>query len=101
VRLAERGIGIMPLSKEFPNIDKRNLVPVLPDVRGPIIDLYYVYPKAIKNSKRVIIFGEFLQSCIPEDHKIRERMVHKEASMGNSPDIKHALDAIATKENRI
>jgi DNA-binding transcriptional LysR family regulator len=79
-RFAERGLGIVALSKEFPDIDKRNLVPILPDVIGPTIDLYYIYPKAIKNSKKVLLLGEFLQSCIPEEHKIRERVVHKEGS---------------------
>jgi len=70
----------MPLCKEFPDIDKHNLVPILPAVKGPIIDLYYVYPKAIKNSKKVIILGEFLKSRIPEDHKIKERAVHNEGA---------------------
>jgi DNA-binding transcriptional LysR family regulator len=74
VRLAETGIGIISLCKEFPHMDKRNLVPILPNVRGPIIDLYYTYPKVIKNSKKIMLFGKFLQSYIPEDHKIKEKI---------------------------
>ena len=50
-RLAELGLGIVALSKEFPGIDKMNLVRILPEVSGPTIDLYYVYPQALVNSR--------------------------------------------------
>lgn len=68
-RLAESGLGVVALSKEFPGIDKMNLVNILQNVKGPIIDLYYIYPAALKNSKRVKAFGEYLFSCIPEEAK--------------------------------
>lgn len=83
-RLAEAGLGIIALSKEYPHIHKLNLVPILPSVQGPIIDIYYVYPETIKNSKRVKIFGEFIKSKIPENFK---RLVplpgQKEGNMGD------------------
>lgn len=68
-RLAEKGMGIVALSKEFPGIADMNLVSILQDVKGPIIDLYYVYPEALKASKRVTVFGDFIKSCIPKDSK--------------------------------
>lgn len=68
-RLAELGLGIVALSKEFPGIDKMGLVNILPDVKGPVVDLYYVYPFALKNSKRVQVFGDYLARCIPEGSK--------------------------------
>jgi DNA-binding transcriptional LysR family regulator len=68
-RLAELGLGIVALSKEFPGIEKMNLVNILPDVKGPVIDLYYVYPKALKNSKRVQVLGRYLMDSIPADSK--------------------------------
>lgn len=68
-RLAEAGLGIVALSKEYPNIDKLNLLPILSLAKGPIIDIYYVYPKTIKNSKRVKVFSDFIKSKIPEDFK--------------------------------
>lgn len=68
-RLAELGLGIVALSKEFPGIDKMNLVKILPEVSGPVIDLYYVYPQALKNSKRVQVFGDYLKKSIPEHYK--------------------------------
>lgn len=69
MRLAVNGLGIVALSKEYPHIDKLNLVPILTTVPGPIVDLYYVYPESLKNSKRVKVFGEFLSSHIPEEFK--------------------------------
>lgn len=66
-RLAELGLGIVALSKEFPGIEKMNLVSILPEVKGPVVDLYYVYPSALKNSKRVQILNEFLMNSIPAD----------------------------------
>jgi DNA-binding transcriptional LysR family regulator len=68
-RLAEQGLGIVALSQEYPNINSMNLVPILPTVTGPTIDLFYVYPESLKNSKRVKVFGDFLVSNIPNDFK--------------------------------
>lgn len=64
-RLAELGLGIVALSKEFPGIEDMNLVNILPDVKGPIIDLYYVYPIALKNSKRVQVFEKYILESLP------------------------------------
>lgn len=68
-RLAELGLGIVALSKEFPGIEKMNLVNILPEVKGPNIDLYYVYPIALKNSKRVQVLKEYLMNSIPYEYK--------------------------------
>jgi DNA-binding transcriptional LysR family regulator len=68
-RLAELGLGIVALSKELPGIEKMNLLPILPQVKGPIIDLYCVYPAALRNSKRVHVFGKYLKDCIPIESK--------------------------------
>lgn len=68
-RLAELGLGIVALSKEFPGLEKMNLVSILPDIKGPIVDLYYIYPEGLKNSKRVKVFGEYLAASIPEESK--------------------------------
>ena len=70
-RLAELGLGIVALAKEFPGIEEANLVPILTDVHGPVVDLYYVYPVALKNSKRVQVFGEYLANSMPAESKRR------------------------------
>ncbi len=68
-RLAELGMGIVALSKEFPGIEKLNLVNILPEVKGPVIDLYHVYPLALKNSMRVQALGRYLMDSIPAASK--------------------------------
>jgi DNA-binding transcriptional LysR family regulator len=68
-RLAELGVGIVALSKEFPGIEKLNLINVLPDIKGPTVDLYYVYPTALKKSKRVQALGKYLSASIPNHSK--------------------------------
>lgn len=79
-RLAELGLGIVALSKEFPGIDELNLINILPDIKGPVVDLYYVYPMALKGSKRVQVFGTYLADAIPSyskkiAHEVEERKV--------------------------
>lgn len=63
-RLAELGLGIVALSKEYPGIEDLNLVNILPEIKGPTVDLYYVYPVALKNSKRVQALGKYLSDSI-------------------------------------
>jgi len=33
---------------------------VLPELEGPNIDAYFVYPEALRNAKRVAVFRDFL-----------------------------------------
>jgi DNA-binding transcriptional LysR family regulator len=68
-QLAEQGLGIVALSDEFPNITQLNLVKVLPEVKGPVIDIYYIYPQILHASKRVRAFGEYLERQIPQEWK--------------------------------
>jgi DNA-binding transcriptional LysR family regulator len=37
-----------------------DLVRVLPDLEGPRIDTYFVYPEELRNSKRIQVFRDFL-----------------------------------------
>jgi DNA-binding transcriptional LysR family regulator len=68
-QLAEQGLGIVALSDEFPHIKELNLVKVLPEIYGPTIDLYYIYPQSLQNSKRVKVFGKYLEEYIPQEWK--------------------------------
>ena len=58
------GIGAIPdyLSRHAPN-----LVEVLPELRGPSYDAYFVYPEALRDSKRIAVFRDFLLRKIAED----------------------------------
>lgn len=68
-QLAGQGLGIVALSDEFPGIKELNLVKILPEIQGPTIDLYYIYPQSLQDSKRVQVFGDYLEENIPPEFK--------------------------------
>lgn len=70
---AEAGLGIVSLSQESPLLRASRLIPVLPDITGPKIDIYYIYSKALGDFKRISIFKEFLQEIIARDHQPSSR----------------------------
>jgi len=51
------GIGVVP---DFVAAQHENLVPVLPDVPAPGFDVHLVYADALRQSKRVAAFRDFL-----------------------------------------
>lgn len=61
ISLAEKGFGIAALSTEMVQ-DNKNLIPVLPDHEGSVIDFFYIYPSLHKNAIPVKRFGEFVHS---------------------------------------
>lgn len=64
---AEAGLGIIAFSEEykyFPTFKGATLVPVLPEVKGPELTRYYIYPEQLKESKRVKAFGEYLENIL-------------------------------------
>ena len=51
------GLGALP---EFMVQDGSDLVTVLPELEGPQIDTYFVYPEELRNSARVTVFRDWL-----------------------------------------
>lgn len=51
------GLGALP---EYMVAGERELVRVLPDVDGPEIDAFFVYPEELRASKRIGVFRDFL-----------------------------------------
>ena len=51
------GIGALP---QFVVQGREDLVRVLPDLEGPQIDAYFVYPEEMRRSKRLQVFRDFL-----------------------------------------
>jgi DNA-binding transcriptional LysR family regulator len=51
------GIGVVP---DFVAANHTNLVPVLPEVPAPDFDVHLVYADALRQSKRVAAFRDFL-----------------------------------------
>jgi len=54
---AGAGIGALP---EFMVQGQSDLVQVLPELTGPTIDAYFVYPEELRSSKRIQVFRDFL-----------------------------------------
>ena len=62
-RATDSGLGIASLP-DYMVEAAPNLVRVLPQIEGPSLDAYFVYPDALRHSKRVDVFRNFLLSKI-------------------------------------
>jgi len=58
-RACQSGLGIAALP-DYLSSEADHLVPVLPEIKGPNIDAYFVYPEELRHSKRVAVFRDFL-----------------------------------------
>jgi DNA-binding transcriptional LysR family regulator len=65
LRATQSGLGISALP-EFMVQEAANLVQVLPELEGPRIDAYFVYPEELRNSKRIQVFRDFLLRKVAE-----------------------------------
>jgi DNA-binding transcriptional LysR family regulator len=45
-----------------------DLVHVLGELKGPKVDVFFVYPEELRNSKRVAVFRDFLLARLAEIH---------------------------------
>ncbi|MGE5503456.1 MAG: LysR family transcriptional regulator [Actinomycetota bacterium] len=64
-RAVKSGLGIAALP-EYMTQEADNLVHILPELRGPKLDAYFVYPEELRHSKRITVFRDFLLSKIAE-----------------------------------
>ena len=60
---ADLGIGSLPhyIANERPALRK-----ILPQVKTPVIEAYFVYPEELRTSKRVAVFRDFLLNEMPQ-----------------------------------
>lgn len=65
---AEQGLGIVCMAKENHLFANSSLVPVLAHEKAPKLNIYYVYPKHLKESKCVRAFGDFLRTISVEKY---------------------------------
>jgi DNA-binding transcriptional LysR family regulator len=75
VRVARDGLGIVSISQYQESAQNIELVRVLPDVEGPMIDTYYIYPKRLAGFKRVTVLGEFLVKKMEVEGKNPDAMI--------------------------
>ena len=59
LRAAQSGLGLAALP-EFMTHGATNLVQVLPELEGPRVDAYFVYPEELRSSKRIQVFRDVL-----------------------------------------
>ena len=64
-RAVQSGLGIGALP-DYSSHVVRNLVEVLPELRGTTIDAFFVYPEELRNSKRIAVFRDYLLSTLDE-----------------------------------
>ena len=57
------GIAAVP---EYMATEDDGLVRILPDLKAPKVDVYFVYPEELRNSKRVAVFRDFLLARLAE-----------------------------------
>jgi DNA-binding transcriptional LysR family regulator len=60
---SDLGIGAIP---DYMIADDTALVRLLPDLKAPKVDVYFVYPEELRNSKRVAVFRDFLLARLAE-----------------------------------
>jgi DNA-binding transcriptional LysR family regulator len=65
LRAVQSGLGLASLP-EFMVTEGASLVRVLPELQGPRIDAYFVYPEELRNSKRIQVFRDFLLRKVAE-----------------------------------
>jgi DNA-binding transcriptional LysR family regulator len=59
------GIGALP---DYIVSENPDLVHVLTELKGPKVDVFFVYPEELRNSKRVAVFRDFLLARLAEMH---------------------------------
>jgi DNA-binding transcriptional LysR family regulator len=67
VHAIRSGIGIGVVS-DFMLPEVQDLVRVLPELKSPKVDVFFVYPEELRNSKRVAVFRDFLLARLAELH---------------------------------
>jgi DNA-binding transcriptional LysR family regulator len=59
------GLGALP---DYMMAENQDLVKLLPELQHPKVDVYFVYPEELRNSKRVAVFRDFLLQRLAELH---------------------------------
>lgn len=59
LRAVENNLGIGPISNEGAAISRVPLIRVLPDFEGPKVDIFFIYPDALRSSARVMALRNY------------------------------------------
>lgn len=66
-RAVQAGLGLGALPHYLAN-EQGDMVQVMPELRGPTFDAYFVYPEELRHSKRIAVFRDFLIEQIAQSH---------------------------------
>jgi DNA-binding transcriptional LysR family regulator len=69
-RAVKSGLGIAALP-HYITEESPELVEVLPELEGPTMDAYFVYPEQLRHSKRVTVIRDFLLQQAQEDRNAK------------------------------
>lgn len=58
---AQSGLGIISLPDEYPDLNKSNLIRVLPCLDGPTLDAYFIYLKHMKGLRKIDLLVAYLE----------------------------------------
>lgn len=64
-RAVQSGLGIGALP-HYLHHETGNLVEVLPEIEGPEVNIYFVYPVELKHSSRIVLFRDFMLRQVGE-----------------------------------
>jgi DNA-binding transcriptional LysR family regulator len=59
LQAVKSGLGIAAVP-DYMNAEADGLVRLLPELKAPKVDVFFVYPEELRNSKRVAVFRDFL-----------------------------------------
>jgi DNA-binding transcriptional LysR family regulator len=65
LRAVESGLGVAALPN-FMEEETAELVRILPELQGPDVEAYFVYPEELRSSKRIAVFRDFLLRKVAE-----------------------------------
>ena len=57
------GVGVLP---DWMTEELKGLTQLLPELKAPKVDVFFVYPEELRNSKRVAVFRDFLLARLQE-----------------------------------
>ena len=60
------------MAEELPIVKQGRLVRVLPEVRGPEVDIFFICPQILANSKKILALKEYLTEKVRQESEIRE-----------------------------
>jgi DNA-binding transcriptional LysR family regulator len=67
----KEGLGIAELAEEYPVLKNSNLIQVLPDTEASV-EVFYIYPAKLKNSKRITALADYLEECMTKSQNTKE-----------------------------